>query len=222
LSYDEKALKEARNLSNPHSAAIKGMRERLKAAEQQAKDQRELAEQFQWRADTLRYWMQAYREIRLNLIDDTLLEIEIAANRHVEALGLVDWRISFATERITQADKVSYGFTTFVTPPNQPEPIKWESYSGGQQQRLQLAVTFALSEVLLARAGITTNLEIYDEPTAHLSQEGIDDLLDILRDRALDLDRCVYLVDHRNLDRGSFDGVVTIERDREGSRITVS
>jgi DNA repair exonuclease SbcCD ATPase subunit len=221
LSYDEKALKEARNLSNPHSAAIKGMRERLKAAEQQAKDQRELAEQFQWRADTLRYWMQAYREIRLNLIDDTLLEIEIAANRHTEALGLIDWKISFATDRELKSGVTSYGFVTFIHPPDQPEPIKWESFSGGQQQRLQLAVTFALSEVLLARAGITTNLEVIDEPTKFLSQQGIDDLIEVLRDRALDLDRCVYLVDHTSLDRGAFDGVITIERSKEGSRIVV-
>jgi len=88
-----------------------------------------------------------------------------------------------------------------------------------ESQRWMLAVTFGLSEVLLARAGILPNIEMLDEPTQHLSQAGIDDLLDHLKQRAIDAQRAIYFIDHRALDRGAFDGVIQIEKDQAGSRL---
>ncbi len=158
------------------------------------------------------FWQRGFREIRLQQIDDALVELEMAANRHAEALGLDDWRIEFATERETKKGSVSHGFTVMLHPPGE-DPVNWDTYCGGEVQRWQLAVTFGLAEVLLARAGVSVDFEILDEPSTHLSPEGIEDLLSCLSDRARELDRKIWLIDHNSLDRGLFDGVVTIAKD---------
>ena len=169
--------------------------------------------------EVLKFWQKGYRDIRLEQIDSTLLELEIATNRNAAALGLQDWEIQFATERETKSGNVSHAFSIFLFPPGQNKPVSWDSYSGGEAQRWQLAVTFGLSEVLLTRAGINPDIEILDEPTGFLSQEGIDDLLECLHSRAHDLQRRIYLIDHRSLERGSFDGIVTVVKDNSGIRI---
>lgn len=169
--------------------------------------------------EILKFWQKGYRDIRLEQIDSTLLELELATNRHATALGLQDWEIQFATERETKSGSVSHVFSIFLFPPGQTKPVTWDSYSGGEAQRWQLAVTFGLSEVLLSRAGIEPDIEIYDEPTGFLSQEGIDDLLECLHNRAHELQRRIYLIDHRSLERGSFDGIVTVVKDNAGVRI---
>jgi DNA repair exonuclease SbcCD ATPase subunit len=165
------------------------------------------------------FWQNGFREIRLDQIDTTLMELELAANRHSESLGLDNWEIQFATERETQSGTLSHKFTVFLFPPGQDKPVDWENYAGGVSQRWQLAVTSALSEILLSRAGMDTDFEILDEPTTHLSQEGIEDLIECLKTRARELNRRIFLIDHHALPLGSFDGNITVVRSAEGVRL---
>jgi len=99
------------------------------------------------------------------------------------------------------------------------KPIKWESYSGGESQRWRLAVSFGLSEVLLTRAGATTNIEVLDEPTHSLSPEGTSRLLEHLTERAKTLERVIYFIDQHSLEKGYFDQVFTVINDEEGAHI---
>lgn len=219
LQSDERDLKTFVDMENPHSQNIKTMEDRLEKYDGDRDSAASRYELHKWKSTAYRFWQQSYKEIRLNIIDQTLIEIEVAANRHAESLGLKDWRIEFATEKQTASDRVSRGFVTLIYPPSQDQPIRWETVSGGEGTRWQLAVTFALSEILLMRAGLTTNVELIDEPTRHLDQNGIDDLLEALRDRAHDLKRAIFFIDHRSLDRGNFDGIILIQKDETGSHI---
>jgi DNA repair exonuclease SbcCD ATPase subunit len=212
-------VKRVEETVNPFSAIL----DKLEVRYQELKEQRDsLLEQetaLNTQIEILKFWQKGFRDIRLEQIDTTLLELEVATNRNATALGLENWEIQFATERETKSGTVSHAFSIFLFPPGQNSPIPWENYSGGEAQRWQLAVTFGLSEVLLSRAGITPDFEILDEPTTFLSQEGIDSLLEVLHDRAHELQRRIYLIDHRSLDRGAFDGIVTVVKDNSGIRI---
>ncbi|HKX35272.1 MAG TPA: AAA family ATPase, partial [Rhizorhapis sp.] len=164
-----------------------------------------------------KFWQDGFREIRLSIIDRALLELQMAASRHAMLLGLQDWGIKFDTERETKSGSVNYSFTVLLYPPGKDEPVKWESYSGGEAQRWQLAVAFALSEVLLTRAGLTPNIQVLDEPTKGLSPAGVADLLDHLRDRAIEQAQAIYFVDHHSLDKGAFDGTLMVTKTKKGS-----
>jgi chromosome segregation ATPase len=162
--------------------------------------------------EVFKFWQKGFREIRLEQIDSTLIELEMATNRHAEELGLTGWEIGFNTERELKSGKVAHSFSVMLYPPQQKHAIAWEAYSGGESQRWQLATTFGLAEVLLARSGIDTDFEVLDEPTTHLSPEGIDDLLVCLSDRAKELGRKIFIIDHHSLDRGAFDGTLTVKK----------
>jgi exonuclease SbcC len=205
-----KALKELKNKINPFISMCDDLQERYETNKtKRAKLKQELST-LNEQSEIYKFWVKGFRDIRLEQIDSTLLELEIAANRHSQALGLEDWEVEFATERETVAGSLSHKFSVLLYPPDRNEPIPWESYSGGESHRWQLAITMALSEVLLSRAGMSTDIEVWDEPSTHLSPEGIDDLLTCLKDRAKELNRRIYLIDHNSLDKGSFDGVITV------------
>ena len=165
------------------------------------------------------YWAEAFKTIRLNLIDQVLVELGMASTRHAEALGLEDWRIEFRTEKETKSGSVSVLFQALLFPPDTDVPVKWESYSGGESQRWQLAVAFGLSEIVLDRCGLTPNIEVLDEPTRGLSLEGINTLLEHLRERAIDLNRSIYVIEHHSLGEGFFNDTITIVKDKTGSHV---
>ena len=60
---------------------------------------------------------------------------------------------------------------------------------------------------------------MWDEPTAHLNPQGVSDLLEFLRTRARVENKRIFIVDHRSLDSGLFDGVLTVTRDESGSHL---
>lgn len=212
----KREVKELNEADNPHTKQVDELKQTLADKKDEAEKLGEKVDEFDSKIEIYKFWQRGFREIRLHQIDTTLAELELATNRDAEELGLDDWNISFATERETKAGSISTGFNVFLYPPGETEPLSWESYSGGESQRWQLATTFGLAEVLLMRAGIDTDFEILDEPTHHLSQpEGIDDLLSCLRERAARLGRRIFVIDQLALERGSFDGVVTVVKDKK-------
>lgn len=215
----EKQISDLKDQENPFTKQCDNLEERHKKYKSEVRTLKQKLEDYLVDLEIYKFWQKGFKEIRLNQIDDTLLELELAANRQAVLLGLDGWEIKFATERETTSGSISHKFSIFIYPPDKKEPISFESYSGGEAQRWQLAVTLALSEILLARAGIETDIEILDEPTTHLSQEGIDDLLYSLKDRASELKRRIFLIDHRSLDRGSFDGIINVIKDESGVRV---
>jgi len=170
-------------------------------------------------SETNKMWAAEFKAIRLAQIDEALEELEVASNRHATALGLIDWEIHFATERETKSGSVSLGFVVTLQPPGQDGPVPWESYCGGEVQRWKLATTFGMSEVLLSRAGLSPNIEVLDEPTQHMSAGGVDALLEQLAERAQELGRAIYFIDHHSLDRGYFTDVLLVRKDIDGARM---
>jgi ABC-type transport system involved in cytochrome bd biosynthesis fused ATPase/permease subunit len=76
-----------------------------------------------------------------------------------------------------------------------------------------------LSNLIRDRTGADIPLEVWDEPTQGLSEEGVLDLLDCLAARAKREDRQIWVVDHRSLGYGGFDGTATVVKTEAGSHI---
>lgn len=201
---------------NPFTKMRLHLDERLKQLRVDRTAAKEDADILDAEAEIYRFWQKGFRDIRLEQIDTTLMELEIAVNRHAVTLGLDGWDIQFSTEREKSGGGVAHAFTVSLYPPGQNTPVSWESYSGGESQRLQLAVTFGLAEILLARGGISTDFEVLDEPTIHMAVEGIEDLLECLRERATDTNRRIFVIDHHALSVAAFDGVLTVVKDKNG------
>src|SRR5262249_53537660 len=149
----------------------------------------------------------------LFIIEETLRSLELEVNNSLASLGLVDWQVEFDIERENKSGTITKGFSVFIRCPSHPEPVRWESWSGGETQRLQLAGDFGLANLIMMQAGLTNAIEFYDEPSDHLSDEGLADLSETLHQRATTDNKCIFLVDHRMPDFGDFAGVYTVTKD---------
>mgnify|MGYP001573802080 FL=1 len=87
---------------------------------------------------------------------------------------------------------------------------------------MRLAGTLGLMDLIANRTPNKWTIEMWDEPTQHLSPGGIDDLVQVLRERAYREDKQVLLADHRDfITRGEFTGVINVVKDEKGSKICI-
>jgi len=156
------------------------------------------------------YWVRGFKELRLQLIAEALTELEIEVNSCVTALGLVDWELRFQVDRETKGGSIQRGFSVQVLSPASEKPTPWEAWSGGESQRLRLAATMGLSNLIRSRLGVEVDLEVWDEPSTALSPQGVQDLLEALEHRAIQEQRIIFAVDHTAHAFGGFAGNCTI------------
>lgn len=168
------------------------------------------------------FWVRGFKDVRLQLISEALGELEVEVNSELMELGLIGWELRFDVDAETKSGKLSRGFSVSVLSPHNDERVPWESWSGGESQRLRLAAQCGLANLIRSRTGCDIPLEVWDEPTEGLSEEGIRDLLQALSERAIRERRAIWIVDHRALGYGGFTGTVTVVRDEKGSRVVQS
>ena len=167
-------------------------------------------------------WVRWFKEIRLGLIGEALEQLEIEVNSCVTALGLVDWELRFDVDKETAKGTLQRGFTVSVLSPHNAKPVPWEAWSGGESQRLRIAVNMGLSNLIRQRTGCSLPLEVWDEPTNHMSGQGVADLLDCLKARAINEQRQIWVVDHRTLGYAGFDGSVGVIKKATGSEFSAA
>ena len=169
--------------------------------------------------DLTSYWIKGFKEVRMFLIEEALKQLEVEVNNALQGLGLMRWEINFSMDEELKSGDIKKGFSVYVSSPYNKKKVRWESWSGGEAQRLRLAGTMGLANLILNKRGLPTNLEIYDEPTAHLTPQGVEDLMEVLGKRAIDQNRQIWVVDHRSLANPGFSEIWTVVKDEYGSRV---
>lgn len=215
--YDR--IKAEKNIHEENIGAIRGKLSKVKVDAELTKEKLDVALE---RATSFAYWKKEFGNLRLWLISESLVQLSTEINNSLMMLGLRGWKIAFDIEKVTKAGTVSRGFSTFILPPGGAERIDWRSFSGGECTRLRVAGACGLASLIRARMGITTPLEIFDEPASYLSTEGVDDVITFLKDRADTERRAIILIAHGVSSAGDFDGKFEINRTKAGSLLSAS
>lgn len=205
-----KQMEKIKNEGNPFEKLIAGAEDNLNKAEQNKQELKKKITKAETLYEALSYWAKAFLQLRLFIIEDTLRSLEIEVNNSLTTLGLDDFEITFDVERENKAGNITKGFIAMVHGPDNAEPVPFEAWSGGEAQRLQLAADLGLANLIMTEAGLVNTVEFYDEPSAHLSDEGLLDLAETLNQRALNEGKCIFLIDHRVIDYGDFAGQIQI------------
>ena len=139
----------------------------------------------------------------------------------MHCLGLSDWRVKLDVEReVNKGKSLKRGFSVIVQSPYNEGFVSFKCWGGGVSQRLRLAGTMGLIDLIRSRTGVECNIEIWDEPTKFLTSQGISDLLELLTDRASKNDKKIFFIDHRELSSyGGFAAIVTLIKEKDGSKI---
>lgn len=171
--------------------------------------------------EVLEYWIKGFKKIRLTIIEQAFESLEVEVNNSLAQLGMPDWQISFDIERENKSGGITKGFVVFVKSPKNKLPVKWENWSGGETQRLQLAGDLGLSNLIMTQAGLVNTIEVFDEPSGGLSTEGMLDLANLLHERAIAEGKCIWIVDHAAISNfGDFAGTISVRKDENGSQIS--
>jgi DNA repair exonuclease SbcCD ATPase subunit len=165
------------------------------------------------------YWRSGFKKVRLFLIRQALDMLQLETIAAAAVLGLVGWDVKFVTETETKSGTIKSGVQVLVGSPDAPSGRVLTS--GGEEQRVKLAVSLGFSNMIQRMAGIDWRMEVWDEPTNWLSAEGIDDLMECLRYRAQTTGKAVWIVDHRVLDSTIFDNRWLMRKTEQGSSLEV-
>ena len=216
-AYDKKV-----DEGNPYEKLQGEKQEKIKRIGDSKKEQERLLVLAQEDFQVFNYWVTGFKDIRFMILSEALHELEIQVNNSLERLGLVGWEISLSVDKQNKDGSSKKGFTVLIKSPHNEELVPFEAWSGGEGQRLRLAGTLGMMDFISGRMGFTTNIEVFDEPSTWLSSDGVENLLSALRDRADSTRKKLFIIDHRDLDTfGSFDGTITVVKDKEGSYIAL-
>lgn len=198
-------LEQITNEVNPFDKEIKRVKER-KAALLAKRDKLEgEATYFRAYIERINAWVQRFKDIRLFLITEALAQLEVETNAALVNLGLTGWSITFSPDSETKSGAVKRGFTTMIQSPDNPRPVPWSVWSGGEAQRLRLAADMGVADLIASYTGAPAFVEAWDEPSSGINAEGIDDMVKAFKERAMSRGKQVWLIDHRALASGDFD-----------------
>lgn len=208
------------NEDNPFKNQVVDLRKRKSDTESRIEFVTKDLEEKKEHCERVRPWIKWFKDIKLYTLEEILQELQITTNSLLEEFGLAGWSVVYDIERETKSKTIARGLNITVHSPSNAKPVKWESWSGGEAQRLRIIGSIALGSVLLNHLGVTTNLAVFDEPTESLSKEGVVDLVELLANYAKDTNRDVWLVDHHTVESSHFKEVIEVHKDKQGSFIS--
>ena len=204
---------------NPYEQPLADLRKRYKALKRDKADLKDKVELAKLRASRTEYWVKGFKNIRLHLLEEALTHMQEVTNTMLPTFGLDGWTVQYDTEKVTQKGHATPGLVVTILKPGMTKGVKWEAWSGGEGQRLLIAGALAFSNVILERAGIDCDFIVLDEPTRHMSREGVSQTVDCLIEWSKD--RQVFYTDHQAVESKRFASVVTITKGENGSAIGV-
>lgn len=204
-------------VENPFQARLLSLEALEQSANEQFSDAQSAQSKIKGQLGQLDYWKTGFKKVRLYLVERVLNYLTIETEAASQALGLKGWRIEYVTEVETKSGTMKPGVQIIVK--SSEVTGTWDSWSGGESQRLRLAIAMGLSTLIQQMAGVEYSWEVYDEPSSWLSSEGIDDMLGHFKYRADSLNKSIWLVDHRALNATSFDEIWYAVKKRAGTTI---
>lgn len=214
----DKAIKQVRETPNPHKQAAVLNKSRTESVTKELAAARARLEEDEALLKACQFWVKGFKDIRLLLIEESLEQLNVEVNECLFQLGLQEWAVKFETEQETKSKTIRRGFTCLVSAPG-VDSAPWEAWSGGESQRLRVAVSMGVSNLIASRTGLMPNVELWDEPSSWLSESGITGLLEVLRERATAQRKIILLADHRALEFGGFAGTINVIKSSAGSQL---
>lgn len=217
----ESEIRKTKEQKNEFASMITAKRNELVVYNKKIADKKSEIEKLNEEYTAVSFWISGFKRLRLHIIEETLQTLEIEVNNSLAALGLGDHKIEFDIERENKSGGITSGFVTLITDPK-GYTVKYETLSFGETQRAKLAGCFGLADLIMERAGLTSKIEFWDEPSEHMTEAGIQDTLDALYDRAINSGKAIVVVDHHATSYANFAGTFTVIKDENGSRIDES
>lgn len=156
--------------------------------------------------------------VPLLIAENAIPTIEARANELLELLPTEDgvtFHLELHTQREVGGDHLRETLDIVVYDADGARP--YETFSGGERARLNIALRIALARLLASRASAESRLLAVDE-LEYLDELGQAGMVDVLRSVAGEFDR-ILVVSHAPNVQDAFDRVIEIEKTNGVSRV---
>lgn len=152
------------------------------------------------------FWVKHFRKIKEWYLAQALDMFKVDIESALSNMGFIEASVYF--------DPQSLDFTVHLN----GQVVEVDQVSGGEAQRIKLAAQSALISTLHYYSSQSAwNIEVWDEAFSYLSNKGITQIIDGLRQRAVSQSKVIFVIDHHITDLGCFDGVFNVIKDKGGS-----
>lgn len=153
------------------------------------------------------------RSVVLDFITPFLNE---KANKYLQTLSGSDIEIEFQTQVKNSKGELKDKFDVIVKNSNGGESYK--SNSAGEQKRIDLAISFAIQDLIMSKDEISTNIALYDECFDGLDTIGCENVVNLLKDR-LNTVGTIFVITHNQSLKPLFENVITMVKENGVSRL---
>ena len=174
-------------------------------------------------AEYITFWVNAFgpKGLKSYILDARLQELTDSINQWVTVLtGGTIW-IQFASQKKTRSKKLVNSPAIRVcrwNPDGTTTERNFNSWSGGEKQRISFAIDFGLSRLIAKRAKKTYNLLILDEVFRHLDQGGKEAVMEMLQLLAQEKSS-VFVVEHDTDFQSAFENRILVQKKNGRSTI---
>lgn len=135
------------------------------------------------------------------------------ANNYLNRLTNGDISIELLTQTETKSGDLRDKMDVIVSSKNGAD--SYASCSAGEKKRIELAMAFAIQDLLLSQSNLSVNTAIYDECFDGLDSIGCENVIDILKDKQKQLGS-IYVISHNEYLKPLFSRIITVEKDKNG------
>lgn len=146
------------------------------------------------------------RSVVLDLVTPYLNE---RANHYSNLLTGGDIEINFSTQTTNKDGSLADKFDVEIM--NRHGGLDYKANSGGEKKRIDLAISFALQDLLLSKSNMRTNIALYDECFEALDMIGCENVIEVLREKQEQVGT-IFVITHNETLKNLFDNVVTVEK----------
>lgn len=147
------------------------------------------------------------RSVVLDLVTPFLNE---KANKYLATLSGSDIEINFTTQVTNKDGTIADKFDVEIV--NSSGGDTYKSNSEGEKKRIDLAISFAIQDLVLSKAELKTNLALYDECFESLDEIGCENVVLLLKERVAQVGS-IFVITHNSALKALFEKVITIKKE---------
>lgn len=183
-------LKKLDTTENSYTQRIADMEKKLESVEFEITDIQQCSNDKYTQSESLKVLREGFKELKSYVFKSLLTQLNHKANKYIQEFFDVPASINFTN--VSEEDEISKIITTVLIDGNERS---LGLLSGGQFRRVQIAVDFALSEIVSDRTGNPINLRILDECFKDLSLTSMEKIICILEK----MPGCTVIIEHNDI-----------------------
>lgn len=218
LKNKYKELKELEGSENPFDKIINDLNNEKESIIEESAFMHDDSINLRKAKDDLLFWQSAYSNqgIKSFILDDITPFLNERANFYLGKLTSGRIEVVFSTKTKLKSGEEREKFSVDVI--NKDGGSKYNSNSGGERKRIDLAINMALQDLVANRSSKKINIAIFDEVFDTLDEKGVEGVVELLQEMS-NSKSTILVVSHNEALKSYFTNSITMVKTDGYSRI---